>query len=450
MVRLSIFLKQYLITKYRRQFPSREALEQWQKKQVHTFLQQIVPQSPFYAQLYDQHSLATWEELPIIDKEVMMEHFNQLNTKGIIREEAFQFALEAEKSRNFTTKLKQVTIGLSSGTSGNRGLFLVSDQEQIRWAAAMIAKVLTEPIWKKQQVALFLRANSNLYTSLQRGPIQFQFFDMIQPLTEHLVPLSDYQPTILIAPPSYLRFLAEEMIQGRLSIQPKKVISVAEVLEPLDQKVIEEAFQQTIHQIYQATEGFLGVTCEHGTIHLNEDLIAIQKEYLDEAKQRFSPIITDFSRTTQPILRYRLNDILTERSDSCPCGSPMLAVQKIEGRCDDILPFPTNNRNYRMIFPDFIRRALITASTDILEYLVIQHSPTQLEISIRTDSGKADETSRAVVQAIRQLCHEQQCQIPDILFTPYRRTPSINKLRRVERRFPLPDPNQNTRSFDFH
>ncbi len=134
-----------------------------------------------------------------------------------------------------------------------------------------------------------------------------------------------------------LRFLAKSLREGELQISPLKILSVAEVLDPMDEQFIQETFEQKVHQVYQCTEGFLGCTCEHGTIHINEELLIMEKEYLDDHK--FIPIITDFSRKAQPILRYRLNDILTERTSPCPCGSPMLAIEKIEGRSDDIFYF---------------------------------------------------------------------------------------------------------------
>lgn len=439
MFQIATILWQYLQTKYRQPFRTREELESWQNKKVETFLSKILPLSPFYREYYNDYSIQDWRDFPTIDKHTMMEHFDQLNTAGIRKEHAFALALQAEESRDFKPTIHNITIGLSSGTSGNRGLFLVSNRERYCWAGVMLAKLLPRSLFQPHRTALFLRANSNLYMSVQHGRIQFRFFDLIKPIESHLKPLIEYQPTILVAPPSLLRFLAEEKKFGKLSIQPEKIISVAEVLEPLDRKVIEDAFDQTIHQIYQCTEGFLAATCEHGTLHINEDILVIQKEYIDKNAGKFSPIITDFNRTTQPILRYRLNDILVAKKDPCPCGSPLMAIQSIEGRCDDIFALPAiNQRKYIKVFPDFIRNAIISAHPAIQEYFVIQHSTNQLEISLRSPDGMADETSRAVVQSIRKLCQKMQCRVPDVLFTPYHHKPNSKKLRRIQRTFPLP------------
>jgi putative adenylate-forming enzyme len=108
-----------------------------------------------------------------------------------------------------------------------------------------------------------------------------------------------------------------------------------------------------VSEVYQCTEGVLGFSCKYGVMHLNERFIYFQKEYIDA--KRFYPIITDFSRKTQPIARYKMNDILIEKEGSCMCGSVFQAIEKIEGREDDILLFIENKKLIKL-FPDVISR----------------------------------------------------------------------------------------------
>ena len=129
------------------------------------------------------------------------------------------------------------------------------------------------------QDCLFLRANSNLYESVQRGKLQFQYFDLLEPVHTLVERMEEYRPTVWVAPPSMLRMLADAHQAGSLTATPEKIISVAEVLDPLDRKVLERVFGQSIHQVYQCTEGFLGATCRLGTLHLNEDIVHIEKVY---------------------------------------------------------------------------------------------------------------------------------------------------------------------------
>ena len=116
-------------------------------------------------------------------------------------------------------------------------------------------------------------------------------------------------------------------------------------------------FGGAVHQVYQATEGLIACTCPNGKLHLNEDWMLIQKKYMDKNSNRFVPVLSDFNRQTQPIIRYELNDILIEDKNPCSCGNPATVIARIEGRCDDMLYAPGNP--LRPVFPDFIVRAVL-------------------------------------------------------------------------------------------
>lgn len=422
----------FLRTRCGPRWRSRAALEAWQDRQVRRHLRWVLARSPFYRAHFAGHPPERWQELPTIDKGLMMAHFDELNTVGAQREEAFALARQAEASRDFTPTLGGVTVGLSSGTSGNQGLFLVSPHEQAAWAGVVLGKLLPHSLLAPHRIAFFLRASSNLYQQVGQGRLQFRFFDLLEPLALHLERLEQFQPTVLVAPPSMLRLLAEAPAQ----IRPGKVISVAEVLEEVDRQVIGRAFGQPVHQVYQCTEGFLGATCEHGTLHLNEDLAVIQKEYLDRDLGKFVPVITDFSRTSQPIIRYRLNDILTERRAPCPCGSVFTAIERIEGRCDDLFYLPGLDGVLQPLFPDFVSRAVAGASPAVLEYRVVQQGADQVDVHLRlADGANRPEVEAAITGALTALCRRMSLQPPAIRHLSYAFTPGGRKLRRVERRF---------------
>ncbi|MFD0871919.1 F390 synthetase-related protein [Paenibacillus residui] len=431
-------LGNYMSTKYGRSWGSRRELLLWQEWQVRRHLRYVLARSPYYREAAGGLPLEQWREFPVIDKREMMAHFDRLNTEGIGLEEALEAAWEAEKCRDFSPTVRGITVGLSSGTSGHRGVFLVSRQEQMAWAGTIMAKVLPGGLLQKHRVAFFLRANSNLYASVRKGRIEFQYFDLLEPIEKHVSQLNTYRPTLLVAPASVLRLLAEAVKTGALHIRPDKIVSVAEVLDPLDERYIGECFGRQVHQIYQCTEGFLGFTCSHGTLHLNEDLLVVEKEYLEGAERKFVPILTDFRRRTQPIIRYRLNDILTERKEPCPCGSKLLALEQIEGRSDDLfyLHSVANGRR-KPVFPDFIRRAVLSASPEIEEYLIIQHSERLVECSLKVRPELEAVCREQVTRALTELCSRLHCHAPNIRYSEYVQGPRERKLRRVERRFAL-------------
>ena len=279
--------------RWRLNFSDRRALEAWQRVALGGFLKDVVPRAPRYRGLLPR----SLEDLPTMDKAAMMADFRAYNTVGISYDDAMAVALEAERSRDFTPTMGDVTVGLSSGTSGQRGLFLVSSAERLRWAGVVLARMLPAsgirriltPWLAPIRIAFFLRADSNLYRTIAGRRIEFRFFDLLNATSRVTGELNAWKPDAVIAPPTVLAFLSSEAIAGRLSIAPEKIISVAEVLEEGDARAVHAAFGCTVDQLYQATEGFLGYTCELGAIHLNEALTYVETEWLDAAKTRFHP-----------------------------------------------------------------------------------------------------------------------------------------------------------------
>lgn len=434
-------LRAYFTTRYLRRWRTREAFERWQEKKIIRHINKIRNQSNFYKQLWKDIPSSQWREFPIIDKNMMMEHFDQLNTVGIHKSQAFELAIQAEQTRDFSPTIDGITIGLSSGTSGNRGVFLVSELERYLWAGTVMAKVLPRTLFSHERIAFFLRADSKLYQSVRGGRIRFTFFDLLDPFEQHIERLNTLQPTILVAPSSMLRMLAKATEDRKLFISPVKIISVAETLEILDRTYIETIFGQVVHQVYQCTEGFLAVTCPYGTLHFNEDVVHIEKEYLDAKRKKYVPIITDFSRTTQPIIRYRLDDVLSEPEAPCPCGSVYTSIHAINGRCDDVFYLPSHDQmSYVPIFPDFISRAIIISSNDIQEYKVIQWSSEAIEVEllIKQDTDAAS-LEQQVQSKLTTLFQRLGCIVPEITFSDYKPVKKGSKLRRIERKWKSDD-----------
>jgi putative adenylate-forming enzyme len=224
-----------------------------------------------------------------------------------------------------------------------------------------------------------------LYTAVRSRWLTFAFFDLFTPFNQLLQKLTDYRPSIIVAPAQVLRQLALAHIAGQLKITPSRVISVAEVLEPQDRQLIEKAFGKP-HEIYQATEGFLASTCEHGVLHLNEEYVHIEPQWLDAAQRRFVPIVTDFTRLTQPIVRYRLNDILVTRTEPCTCGRITRALDSVEGRCDDLLELPATKQATVAVFADTLSRTLAQALPVEADYRLVQDGVASLRLHAALDN----------------------------------------------------------------
>jgi putative adenylate-forming enzyme len=421
--------------RWRLDFRNRERLESWQRKRLSQFLHYVLPNAPRYRDM----KYSGLSDLPIMDKSVMMDDFRANNTRGVELEEALAVALHAEESRDFTPSLGDITVGLSSGTSGNRGVFLVSRAERLRWAGIMLARALPRDLflrlispWQPPlRIAFFLRANSNIYTTLDSRRIEFCFHDLLLGVDPAVPRLNKELPDLLVGPPSLLFALAAEARAGRLRISPGHVISVAEVLEDRDAAMLQESFGSRPHQLYQATEGFLGYTCESGTVHLNESYLHIEPEWMDAEHCRFQPVITDFSRDTQLIVRYRLNDVLLQRRETCPCGRADRAISKIEGRADEVIWLPSLETDRSVaIFPDQLRRAMLFAGAMVREYDVTQ-SGMQLKVGLLPD-GDMQLARQLVESEMEKLFEIVAVRRPALSFTEWTPPEAGAKRRRVK------------------
>lgn len=417
----------FIRARYLQHFRTRKALRSYQKQRVLRQLAYLKEHSPYFKAL-SVHSFEDFRKLPLMNKAFMMEHFNALNCVGIDRDEALSLAIDSEKQREFSEKLGGISVGLSSGTSGARGLFLVSDRERTLWAGTVLAKFLPKGKLFGHRIAFFLRADNNLYETIDSKLIRFRYFDLLRDMGENLSELADYRPTLLVAPPSVLLGIARALERGELKINPEKVISVAEVLRAEDAAYLKAQFGlSVIHQAYQCTEGFLGYVCECGNFHLNEELVLIEREYLDA--HRFVPIVTDFTRQSQPIVRYRLNDILVEKRGHCPCGNPATMIRYIEGREDDIFYFAGIRQKEVAVFPDFISRCVIYAE-GVQNYKVVQDGSAHVTVFLERESSA---TSAQIRREFARLAEKMKFLCPEIEFAPY--VPDYHrKMKRVERK----------------
>lgn len=427
-------------TRWGYRFSDRSDLERYQKAKLERFIKSIAVSVPFFSH---QKSL-NLDELPVMNKETMQRHFSELNRSGIDLDTAMEAGLRAERERDFKPTLAcGITVGLSSGTSGRSSVFLANNRERSIWAGTVMARVLSSkalrqllnPFSTPLRVAFFLRANSNLYTTVRSARLHFQYGDLLQPFHNLVERLNMLQPHLLIAPASVLRQFALAQLNGTLAIRPMQIISVAEVLESDDAHYAERAWGTRTGQLYQCTEGFLGFACEAGRLHLNEEFVHIEPDWLDNEHQRFVPIVTDFTRCTQAFVRYRLDDILQIDPRPCLCGRVTRSLTKIEGRQDDVLWLPpklncpAQGDSMQAIFPDVIRRAFLLAQERFVDYRLEQNEMVWL---VRLEAPDSDKSlQRKVLDELAALWRNTHCDAPEVRFAPWTPHSPGQKRRRI-------------------
>jgi putative adenylate-forming enzyme len=372
-----------------------------------------------------------------MDKNEMMTHFDEVNTAGLRKDQLIEFRIKQEKAGTLYLYQSKFSVGLSSGTSGNRGLTVLSKDEIARYSCVLWARSGIPRSVRKRRVLFALRTNNPVFMSVVNFGVKLVYVDYTRPVEELMELINREELNILAGPPSLLVMIAQH--RGSIAHRIDAIVSYAEVLTDEARSSLKQAFSAPVVQIYQGAEGFIASTCRKGKLHLNEDIVLVELEEAgDTIGNARKVVITDLYRTTQPIIRYSLNDILEISGEQCECGSCFRVVERIHGRADDIFHLRGPTGETRYLFPDYVQRSIIYASDAILQYQAIQHSIDSIEIRLLLKEG-ADSSAieRAILDNLKRWAEKAGGELGEVRFSrePLKWNPLSKKLIRVMREF---------------
>jgi putative adenylate-forming enzyme len=348
-----------------RSLRTRDDVERHRARQLAKMMREAVPH------IAAARGAKAFTDLPVIDKATLLANFAAYNQAGITLDEV-RTALDTD-----APDVRGHAYGCSTGTSGNRGYFVISDAERYTWLGTILAKTLPDALWTRHRVALALPAVSSLYRSANAGSrVALSVYPLADGIDAWADRIAAEAPDTIVAPPKVLRALAE---RGQLTA--RNIFSGAEVLDPLDRAVIEAATGARVREIYMATEGLFGVACAHGTLHLAEDAVAFGWEAVAGSTLKI-PVVTDFTRRAQLMARYRMNDLLELTDAPCACGSPLQAVARIEGRQDDVFLLAASDGGTRMVTPDVLRNSVVDSDARIDDFRIVQTGASRVEVGL--------------------------------------------------------------------
>lgn len=420
-----------------------ERLQRYRAAAVARILELAVERSAFYRELYAGRDLCDVRSLPTIDKARMMKAFDRLNTAGLKLDEAMAFALAAERDKNYLGYWRdRYVVGLSSGTSGARGLYLTDRAISQRLPFVFLAR--SGMPWRLLpfRIAFFLRIFNQGFADINGPLIALRYMPTMLALDDAIERINELRANVLMGPPSMLRLLARE--RTRITAPIGILVSYAEVLEEHERVMLERVFGVRVVEIYQASEGLIACPCPAGRLHINEDLMFV--ELLDEHGRELEAtgqpcrrmLVTNLYNEVQPLIRYELNDLVA-LGPPCECGSAFRVIAKVIGRDDDILYFPRSDGTLGHVFPDVVSRWIIAASEHIDEYMVEQPSPGQLVVALElAANAEAEEVRARVTQSMQRGLAEHELAARSIEFRIGPVTRGSGKYKRFRRGFPPP------------
>jgi phenylacetate-CoA ligase len=332
----------------------RPQLEAYQAESLRQLREYAYARSPFYQRFHKGLTDRPLQELPVLTKSTMMEHFDDIITDRSIRlADVRAYVANDQTGRLF---LNRYLVNATSGSSGHPGIFLF---DQVEWQT-ILASFARGHEWAGVKVTLTHRMKMASIASLSPWHMSAQVGASLKSWwmptlrlaasdlpAEIVQSLNAWQPEMLVTYASMARILADEQIAERLRIQPHMVYTSSEVLTEETRRRVHAAWGHEPFNQYASTEtANIASECKEGRrLHLYEDLVVV--EVVDEQYQPVPLgscgarllVTTLFSRT-QPLIRYELNDRIRLAPEPCSCGRSFALVESIQGRSEDLLFLP--------------------------------------------------------------------------------------------------------------
>lgn len=189
--------------------------------------------------------------------------------------------------------------------------------------------------------------------------------------------LARFKPDLIDSYPSSIAPIARYVLDHGVDIRPTAVITSSETLTLEVRTLIQEAFGCPVFDHYGAAEMAAFITqCEEGRYHPNPEfgIVEVIKDGVPAGPGEVGEIVaTGFINPAMPLIRYQTGDHATAGERGCPCGRAFPAIERIEGRRDDVLITPEGRLVGRL-------DPIFKAVDSFFETRIIQTSPTHIRV----------------------------------------------------------------------
>lgn len=353
----------------------------------------------------------TLRELPVMTKQDLMGSFDEIVTDSTVRLADVNSHIAAlDGDAYFRGELHAVASG---GSSGVRGVF-VWDWDA--WATVQLTALrrtlldrLSDPeLASRPPVVMIVAAeNASHFTSalaetFATGAVETHRLRIGSPIEQIVEGLNEVAGDSLATYPSMLGRLVSEARGGRLTIEPRRILTMAEPLLPETREAAEDTWRAPVANMWGTSEG--GVTaigCFKGPgMHLTDDLLIV--EPVDElgepvpAGVRSNKVyLTNLFNPLMPLIRYEISDEITLEDGLCACGSSHRRIQDIQGRNDDTFHYQAGVAVHPHLF-----RSILGKHPSISEYQVSQ-APAGARITVCvTDPVDQEEIAGEIAGAL--------------------------------------------------
>ena len=352
---------------------------------------------------------------PVLDKQILMEHFDELVTvSDLTQEELRRFdeeespthlrSAESGETADQKTFKEKYHVVHSSGSTGTPGYFIYDEKawgqmllgilRAALWDMTMLG--ILKLLWKGPRI-VYIAATDGRYggamavgAGIEGVHAEQLFLDVKTPLSEWVRQINEFKPNMVIGYPSAIKILGELVENREVTVDVFRVVSCGEPLGASLRNYLEETFKADVVNIYGASESLaLGVETSHEEgMYLFDDLNYIEVE-------NGAMYLTSLYNFAQPLIRYRISDQLHLAEPDIKSPYPFTKAGNIMGRSEDLMWFEDKEGGRDFLHPLVIEGFCLEG---LLDYQFRQLDETSFEMLAEVSDGKKVHEIRSEMQ----------------------------------------------------
>ncbi len=297
----------------------------------------------------DYFSESNLSDLTPMNKFTLMKHWDEIVTDRRLNLKLVEQHISKMNERiDSLYLLNEYHVLASSGSSGTRGVYVYNWDEWIAFHlnARRCYRQSKAPNGHKKIVVAQVVITNTVYgmysnaVSFLNEQLERFYFPVTLPMNEIVLGLNKTQPEVLQSTPTIVYKLCQEVMLGRLKIDPVFLFVGGEPLYKPIRALIKKVWPKIyLYNMFSALEGLYAFNCKADSheMHLTDDACIIEpvnKEGLAVKKGIMSEKIylTNLYSYTLPLIRYESADKLLFLDKECSCGIKHQLIAEPDGR----------------------------------------------------------------------------------------------------------------------
>lgn len=405
----------------RNEHKTREQIRILQDKKLRKLLYYAYDHSTYYRESFEQVGI-TREQIqilplsafPTIDKQILIEHFDEIVTKGEIRQKKLRI-FDEENAMEQKEFLGKYHVVHSSGSTGVPRYFVYDTPA---WNQ-MLLGIIRGALWDMTMPQilkllsgglriLYIAATDGRYggamavgDGIDDVGAKQMFLDIKTPLSEWIHSVKEFKPDMIIGYPSAIKILGELIENNAFSVNVCRVISCGEPLPSGLRSYLEQVFKADIINFYGASESLaLGVEADLTEgLYLFDDLNYIEVE-------NGQMYLTCLYNYAQPLIRYHISDQLTLKKPDAMSRYPFLQAEILLSRSEDVLWFEDSEGKRDFIHPLAVEGLCVEG---LLDYQFRQTDKDAFEMLAEVSEREREEQIRGeILQQMGKILQEKK------------------------------------------